>query len=124
MGEAIISRGYTGVDGAPGGYELKTEIITENTTWVVPKAKDQSFSVRIFGGGGGGYANSIGSRCGGGGGGYMNNAILNLTNGHGIQITIGTGGNGITYFNCNATTSSADIYESAGGTTFFGNYLC
>lgn len=104
MGEALLTRPGGADGGSSGGKTLMTEIITEDKLWTVPKAKDQSFSVRIFGGGG------CGGSAGGGGGGWMNNSILNLTAGEVIDIKIGPGGMN----NYNSYT---------GGTTLFGKYL-
>ena len=122
MGQAIlIKAGFGGGNGGGNsnsgedanitGWHVKTEIITTNGYFSVPKAKDQEFHVRLFGGGGGGgdggygtYAN-YGGR--GGGGGNMNNDTLILNQGESIQISIGAGGSA----------------ESKGGTTSFGTYL-
>lgn len=64
MAEAILSRAKLLEAGGGGStaveYELATEIITENGYWTVPRAKDQSFSIRLFGGGGGGYFGKYG----------------------------------------------------------------
>lgn len=86
MGEALLTRPGGADGGSSGGKTLMTEIITEDKLWTVPKAKDQSFSVRIFGGG------AAGGIYTGGGGGWMNNSILNLEAGKVIPITIGAGG--------------------------------
>ena len=108
MGEAIISRGFSGSNGGGTSGEngnFRTEIITASTLWKVPEnLKDGTVSVRIFGGGGGGnyQANS-----GGGAGGYMNNDTINLNGQSEIYITIGSGG----------------APNSYGGTTSFGTYL-
>ena len=108
MGEAIISRGFSGSNGGGTSGEngnFRTEIITASTLWKVPEnLKDGTVSVRIFGGGGGGNMQSFG---GGGGGGYMNNATINLNGQSEIYITIGSG-------------AAPDTY---GGTTSFGTYL-
>ena len=103
MGDSlIVRRGGSG----SSQYKLKTEIIQTNKTWTVPKAKDQVFSIRIFGGG----ATTPIYYTNGGGGGYMNNKIFALLEGEKIPITIGAGGyNGHT--------------GNAGGTTSFGTYL-
>ena len=90
---------------------LKTEIITQNTNWVVPNHVG-NISVRIFGAGGGGSAGISGLRSGGGGG-WMNNAELDLVNGEKIYITIGDGGDSTTYY----------PQEPNGGTSSFGTYL-
>lgn len=56
MGECLIARGQAGSSGGIG-WKYKTEIITQNSIWEVPDTIDLSrgVSVRIFGGGGGGY---------------------------------------------------------------------
>ena len=100
MGEALIIRSGGGMSN--GGYIPKTELIKVNQSFMVPKAKGQQFSVRIFGGGGG-----VGVSNGGGGGGNMNYAVLNLPEGSKIDIIIGAGGTN----------------KNNGGTTSFGTYL-
>ena len=114
MGEAILSRASGAVVAAGGGfdqYEFKTETITSTTTWLVPEAKDQSFTIRIFGGGGGGsYMNEY--HITGGGGGYMNNGTFTLTKGQSISIQIGAGGQ-----------SKNRSNAASGGTSSFGGYL-
>ena len=112
MGEAMIIRaggGYNSNGGSGSGedkniigWQTKSEIITTNGYFTVPKAKDQEFHVRLFGGGGG--ASSSGS---GGGGGNMNNDTLILNQLESIQVSIGKGGS----------------LGSVGGTTAFGSYL-
>ena len=100
MSEAIISRrGWTD-EGKP---QLRTEIITSNVNWQVPKLRgNNTVSVLIFGGGG-----YVQNGCGGSG--WMNNGeFTNLTPGTNIRITIGKGG-----------TQSNNV----GGTTSFGTYL-
>ena len=104
MGDALIV-GRGGGGSSSSKYELKTEIYEVDKLWVVPKAKNQKFSVRIFGGGGG---SNLGS--GGGGGGFMNNGDLTLSQGSTVQITIGLGG-------LNGQDSTT------GGITSFGTYL-
>ena len=104
MAEAIISRRGYGPEGKP---ELKTEIISSNQNWVVPKHFG-NISVRIFGGGGGSNTTHCSS---GGGGGWMNNGEVSLTVGNTVFITIGQGG------------ISGSYNSSAGGTTSFGTYL-
>ena len=99
MADAIIARRKGSSSGSKGN--LVTKIITANEVFVVPKAYNNQFDVRIFGGGGGG-----GSYVGGGGG-WMNNATLTLQNGTSVVVTIGAGG-----------TSG-----SSGSTTTFGTYL-
>ena len=119
MGEAIISRAGGG-SGSSGGkkWALKTELITQNTIWNVPEAKNNEFSVRIFGGGGSGGFKGNDSNFNyyfGGGSGWMNNAVLSLNQGSQIIINIGTGGSTYEYFGYRQGQS--------GGTTIFGNYL-
>ena len=121
MGDALIV-GRGGSSGSSSGKTLVTKIIQATQSWTVPKAKDQKFYVRIFGGGGGGsYSNTIevGSRnastgASGGGGGFMNNAELTLEAGTSIPITIGLGGR---------AGNVSSVQGSAGGTTSFGTYL-
>ena len=105
MAEAIISRrGYT-ADGKP---ELRTEIITYNQNWTVPKHKG-NISVRIFGAGATGSWQSTSGRYYGGSG-WMNNAEFNnLTQGQTIQITVGQ--------------ANTNVKGYAGGSTSFGTYL-
>lgn len=132
MAEAIISR----AGGSSGGqekynYVFTTELFIENKQWVVPKAKNQEFDVRIFGGGGGGmsFSEKNLNMSSGGGGGWMNNAILKLNENDTIPITVGLGGS--RYIENSPTesviigTASSNDYVSAnsGGTTFFGSYL-
>ena len=123
MGEAILVKAGGGYSGGTGnnsigdiiGWRLKSDIITTNQTYSVPKAKNQEFSVRIFGGGAGGNLNSFGisyplgiyNLGTGGGGGNMNNNTLTLNEGEQIEVRIGIGGGG----------------NSQGGTTSFGTYL-
>ena len=94
------------------GWRPKSEVITANGYYVVPKAKDQEFHVRLFGGGGG-CVQGVCMRAtdilamGGGGGGNMNNDALILNIADSIPVTIGAGGN----------------LGGNGGTTSFGTYL-
>ena len=106
MGDALIV-GRGGGGSASSKYEVKKEIYEADKLWVVPKAKDQKFSVRIFGGGGAGGGMYGAS---GGGGGFMNNGDLTLSQGSTVQITIGLGGK----YNIDAR------YQNSGGTTSFG----
>lgn len=115
MGEALLIKSSSDFGGGASKRVLKTEIIEADTLWVAPKSVDQSFSVRIFGGGGRGsdgcaYKSSI-YRIGGGGGGggEMNNAILTINEGELVDISIGIGGN-----------SNKSI---TGGTSSFGKFL-
>ena len=127
IGESYtIQNGYhagggkvTAKAGSASEYRMVTEIITANTNWKVPAAKDNSFDIRIFGGGGASYMerdtsyeysySNYFTGGAGGGGGNMNNKVLNLTANTYIQINIGKGGTG---WNGNA-----------GGTTTFGSLL-
>lgn len=113
MSEAIIvKRGRSGGD-IPGLVQtLVTNIITTNTTFQVPNAINNKFSVRIFGGGGGGFHEpGIYKATGGGGSGWMNNGEFILNYGQSVYITIGKGGR------------SNYAKPTNGGTTSFGTYL-
>lgn len=94
---------------ASNAYKYKTEVITYNTNWVVPAAKNNSFDVLAYGAGGGGSSRYS---CGGGGG-WMNRKTLILTPGTSITITIGVGG--LPY------NGKGD--GDSGGTTSFGSYI-
>ena len=112
MGESLIIRKGGGL---PGGIKIinsfKTEIIETNKSFEVPKGIiNNKISVRIFGGGAGGYrydGSSVTDNRWGGGSGMMNNGIIDVTPGQTIQINIGNGG----------------LSASSGGTTFFGTFL-
>ena len=107
MSEAIITRRGFNAGGKPPEPILRTNTFISSTRWTVPNHTG-NISVRIFGGGGGGYHLSGKPWSGtGGGGGWMNNADLALANGASIQITIGSGG----------------TVNGAGGTSSFGTYL-
>ena len=115
MSDVIISR--RGQSGSQKDI-LITEYITSDVQWVVPNnVKNNTFHVRIIGGGG--------SLMYGGGGysGFMNNDSLVLTPGQTIRVTIGSGAK---YFNSknywyNGYTTSFGTYLSAnGGTEVFG----
>ena len=113
MSEAIIvKRGRSGGD-IPGLVQtLVTNIITTNTTFQVPNAINNTFFVRIFGGGGGGFHETgIFDAVGGGGSGWMNNGEFILNYGQSVYITIGKGGR------------SNYTKPTNGGTTSFGTYL-
>ena len=107
MSDAIISRRSGNKSNSSSNMQFVTDWILRNTSWTVPNAKNQLFSVRIFGGGAGS------SNSWSGGSGWMNNADLTLTEGEVISIRIGTGG----------TSSSNSQLVTAGGTTTFGTYL-
>jgi len=134
MADAIIARGggsRSSSDSSIGGYILTTEFITHNDRFVVPEAKNQSFDVRIFGGGGSGMYTLNGIwGAGGGGGGWMNNDIFTLTEGTVIPIIIGKGGkldvDSSYAINHISNTSINDAYfinGYSGGITSFGTYL-
>ena len=110
MGEAIITA-RIGDSVVKAKEKLVTEIFTSNTVWEVPESCDPSkgISVRIFGGGAGGFGDATRYQdAGGGGSGWMNNGILsNLNKGDKIGIVIGAGGNS----------------GRAGATTYFGKYF-
>ena len=123
MSDAIIARGSrSGSSQSQKIKVLQSEIITQNTQWVVPiDAVNNMFSVRIFGGGGGGASVNRENGCGGGGG-WMNNADLELTPGSIIKIDIGSGGS-YSHSNFNSSYSYINSEASSGGTTFFGTLL-
>lgn len=125
MGEAIITRAGGGSGSSSSQKTLKTEIITNNTQWVVPKAINNEFDVRIFGGGGSGGLGCKYSHSGdivywahGGGGGWMNNAILTLNEGELVSIIIGAGGKGAT-----GASYNNPVLGNSGGSSSFGRYL-
>lgn len=108
MGEAIISRGFSGSSSSSNGStnnKFRTEIITSTTLWRIPDDATGDVSVRIFGGGGSGDDYRAGS------GGFMNNSLINSNElkSKEVYISIGAGafGNNLT----------------SGGTTSFGTYL-
>ncbi len=130
MGEALITSRTGTISGSNGSGNngaglLKTEIFKTSDVFIVPKAKNQSFSVRIFGGGGGGaycryYYNSSKSYAimAGGGGGWMNNNVLILDEGQHVPISIGSGGNS------SITIDGKAVFTAgSGGTTSFGTYI-
>ena len=98
MAEAIISRrGFN----SSGRRKMTTELITTNSSYVIPNHNGQ-IHVRIFGAGGG-----TGSLYNGGGSGYMNNGEFDIPTGTSIPVTIGI----------------CEGRERRGGTTSFGTYL-
>lgn len=117
MGEALLIKSSSDFGGGASKRVLKTEIITESGLFVVPKAINQSFSVRIFGGGGAGGAGNAnlygGAGGGGGGGGYMNNNIFEIAEGEVIDIYIGNGGNSAG--KNGETTSFGTLLSALGG---------
>lgn len=114
MGEAIISRGFSGSSGSSNGSDskFKTEIITSTTLWRIPDDATGSVSVRIFGGGGAGMNRR------GGCGGMMNNTIIdsNELKGTDVYINIGAGGKLL-------QSSSFGVYSMCGGSSSFGEYI-
>lgn len=128
MSEAIIARG-----GRKGGEystsKLVTEIFLSNAIWFVPSnAVNNTFSVRIFGGGGSGAIlnypidRMVYDRLGGGGG-WMNNGDIVLTPGESIFINIGSGGKAISSYYFQDNELKQYFRGVSGGTSFFGNYL-
>ena len=91
MGEALIVRKGGGGAASINKGILVTELITENKNWIVPKnVVNNSFSIRIFGGGG--YcANRGKGSSGGGGGGYYGRGVDAFTT---SNHTFGGGGGG------------------------------
>lgn len=103
MSEVMISR-RGGGSGLSGGASVISQYITFNQNWTVPEgAKNNEFSVRIFGSGGM-------NTWSGGGSGWMNNDILQLTPGEIINIYIGQG-----YYKSN--------FIGSGDAASFGTYL-
>ena len=114
MGEAILVKAG-GLGGSNGSdpedqnivdWQLKTELITNTKEYLVPKARNQEFTVMLFGGGGG--ASTMTNRITlQGGYGNMNKGVLILKRGDSINVVIGSNGRA----------------NEAGGTTTFGTYL-
>ena len=102
----MISRRGGSSSSSGSGIALHTEYILFNQDWTVPSgAKNNEFSVRIFGAGG---INS-------GGSGWMNNDVFtNLNPGQNIPIVIGPEISGLRF---NFSTGED------GGTSSFGTYL-
>lgn len=128
MAEAIICRRglYNSTPSEKPG-NLITQTIVTNQLWTVPNHVG-NISVRLFGGGGGGWIYSvrqqyIESVYSGGGGGYMNNGELQLANNIQVQINIGKGGNYGWIIHDGISGSQNSKAASAGGTTTFGGYL-
>lgn len=99
------------------------EMITNNTTWIVPQAKNQEFDVYVWGAGGAGSCSSFEEPVSGAGGGsgFMNFGTFKLNAGDRVDITIGQGGKGIASHL--ATPFQKAIVGESGGATYFGNYL-
>ena len=123
-GYVSSSEVYSNGANSPLKQRLVTNIFTTSGVFVVPNARNQQFTVRIFGGGGGGFVSSpTASNYCGGGGGFMNNATLTLQEGKAISVQIGIGGQG-GYLKENTSSSDPDrIMPTIGGTTSFGTYL-
>ena len=104
----------------------KEEIITSDTEWIAPEARNQKFQVTLYGAGGSGscdgnYFNHVGGA--GGGSGEMTFKEITLNQGTRVSITIGQGGKGV--HDSNWVSDYIDrIVGQSGGTTFFGNYAC
>lgn len=138
MSEAIIARrGGKSEGSSPSSGRLVTEIYTTNNYWVVPNnAINNTFSVRLFGGGGAGFgyiyqgsSDTMAWHGGGGGGGWMNNGEFNLTPGSLVEIIIGKGGK---FYGSNniysGVINDSDFEDGAiraesGETSFFGIHL-
>ncbi len=114
MGEAILVKAG-GLGGSNGSdpedqnivdWQLKTELITNTKEYLVPKARNQEFTVMLFGGGGG-LSSYINMMQLSGGYGNMNKGVLTLKRGDSINVVIGQAGRA----------------NEAGGTTTFGTYL-
>lgn len=108
-------------------YIKHEETITSDRDWTAPTARDQKFEVILYGGGGSGscdgnYFSSIGGA--GGGSGEMKTGEFIINAGTRVDISIGSGGQGIH----NGTTRCNDFIDyivgKSGGTTTFGTYLC
>ena len=107
MSEVVISRR----GGKKSKGYLMTEYIESNREWVVPEGVvNNEFNVRIFSGGSGFlYSNLWGFSASG----AMNNAVLKLTPGESINITVGKG----------AFYVDSRNHTERGGSTSFGLYL-
>ena len=115
MSEVFICRSGMGSSDPNYGRkkELKIQNIYSNMDWVAPDAIDESFDVRIFGGG------QSGGEMVGGAGGWMNNMVITLTKGTTVRITVGKGG-----ISTNYTSAGKLRWKSvSGGTTSFGGYI-
>lgn len=104
-------------------YMFTRDVITSDDSWTAPEAKDQSFEVKVWGGGGAGSCSSFDNpiQGAGGGSGYMNTGSFTINAGQTVDVRIGKGGVGCSGVTATAF-SSATIGES-GGTTTFGNYI-
>lgn len=124
MGEALLIRKGEPYD--PDAPKLKwvmhTDIITSNSTYVVPNGiRNGELVVTVFGGGGGHFNASArnGYYGGGGGGGYMNRNTISISPGTSVSVTIGHGG---TVNNSGGTTSFGTwIAANGGGAGYYAN---
>lgn len=115
MSEVFICRSGMGSSDPNYGKkkELKEVVIYNSMDWVAPDAIDESFDVRIFGGG------QSGGEMVGGAGGWMNNMVITLTKGTMVRITVGRGG-----ISTNDYWGGKNHWNSvAGETTSFGGYI-
>lgn len=103
---AVTTTPYQG----PGGFASYNSA-SNGTNFTVP-AGITSLIVTVFGGGGSGYCNGTGYYGTGGNGGVAK-ALISVTPGQNILMTIGAGG---------ASRASTGV-GNAGGTTQFGTYL-
>lgn len=130
MSEAIIMKRWNKENIVIVKPVLKTELITNNTNWVVPDHIG-NISVIVYGAGGGGghYNCNISSEfkdpniSSGGGGGYMNNGEFDLAQGVRVAITIGKGGISERLDNTLFTSGYRNIKGTSGGISSFGTYL-
>lgn len=105
-------------------YVYREEYITKDEIWIAPEAKDQEFSVKVYGGGGSGSCdgNFFNPVCGAGGGsGYMNSGNFIIPADTRVAIEIADGGKGC--YGKNISDFNGQMIGQSGGTTYFGNYL-
>ena len=104
----------------------REEIITSDRDWIAPQARNQTFQVTLYGGGGSGscdgnYANFVAGA--GGGSGEMVFKELNIPQDTRVSITIGRGGEGLIDSD-QVSDYINHIVGKSGGTTYFGNMFC
>lgn len=105
-------------------YIYREVYITKDETWVAPEAKNQEFSVKVYGGGGSGSCdgNFFNPVCGAGGGsGYMNSGNFIIPAGTRVEVEIADGGKGC--YGSHARDFDGQMIGQSGGTTYFGNYI-